>query len=73
MLIDDERRALLADFGFARIADASNSSDPGGTLAYMAPELSEDDRPKTRPFQEAIDIFALGTLMHEVVSRCVLK
>jgi serine/threonine protein kinase len=72
VLIDDEERAVLADFGFARIAQISNWSDPGGTPAYMAPELFKADRSRSQQLENAIDVFALGTLIHEVLSCCVL-
>ena len=45
MLVDDEKRARLGDFGFAGVCISlgvpgeSNSSGVGGTVAYMAPEL----------------------------------
>ena len=45
VLIDNENRACLADFGFTGVCipfgttGASNSSDAGGTKGYMAPEL----------------------------------
>lgn len=73
MLVDNERRAVLADFGFARIAQTASWSDPiGGTPAYMAPELFKANRPKTQLVEGTIDVFSLGTLIHEVLTHCVL-
>lgn len=72
MLIDSEGRAVLADFGFARVAQLSNGSDPGGTPAYMAPELFRANRSKSQLVETEIDVFSLGTLIHEVLTHCVL-
>lgn len=81
VLIDHERRACLADFGFAGLCvpsgatGVSNSSDVGGTAAYMAPELLfhqvNKDRSSIPPPKKPVDIYALGMLMYEVIS-CTL-
>lgn len=68
MLVDSENRACLADFGFSAIVEASNSSgSPGGTRAYMAPELANSGGLKLE--KEPIDVFALGTVIHEVLPQ----
>jgi serine/threonine protein kinase len=78
VLVDSKNTARLADFGFARVCipsglvGASASSDGGGTAAYMAPELiarhlGSDNKPTTSTLEKVpVDIFALGTLIHEV-------
>lgn len=76
MLIDNEHRARLSDFGLTSFDRShwsgviSNSSDPGGTTAYMAPELfyREDDegQPKGALMRKEADIYALGMLIYEV-------
>ena len=81
MLIDSENRARLADFGFARVCiphglvGASNSSDAGGTLGYMAPELfhylTSDDISAVPLPKQPVDVFALGTLIYEVMPQVV--
>lgn len=81
VLVDDENRARLTDFGLAGISihsgllGASISSDVGGTAAYMAPELVahqvSEDRSNVRLPKEPVDVYALGMLMYEVRSRVV--
>jgi len=78
VLIDDKRRALLADFGFARVCNppgfvgASKSSDSGGTRPYMAPELfmpANDNQSTISAPKMRVDVFAFGTLIYEVLRQ----
>lgn len=81
MLVDDENRARLADFGFAGVcvsfglAGTSNSSDVGGTATHMAPELlvhqATKDPSTIPPPKKPVDVYALGTLIHEVLSLVI--
>jgi serine/threonine protein kinase len=81
VLIDDENRACLGDFGFAGIrippglAGASSLSDVGGTAIYMAPELLIHQANKGQSSvplpKEPADIYAFGMLIYEVLS-CIL-
>jgi serine/threonine protein kinase len=69
LLITEEERLLLADFGLARVASESldlGETDGGmilGTPYYMAPEqaLGEDVDPRA-------DIYAFGILTYEVLA-----
>jgi hypothetical protein len=69
LLITEEERLLLADFGLARVASESldlGDTDGGmilGTPYYMAPEqaLGEDVDPRA-------DIYAFGILTYEVLA-----
>lgn len=78
MLVDNENRACLADFGFAgactpfRVAGASSSSDVGGTAGYMAPELflHRSNENLSTP-KGPVDVYALGMLIYEVFSRVI--
>ena len=58
---DGTPRAVLTDFGLARDTLASAAS--GGTPGYMAPELYAG-----QPNTVASDIYALGVVLHELVS-----
>lgn len=79
MLVDNENRACLADFGFTGVCipfglvGASNPSGVGGTAIYMAPELlvhqASKDRSKIPPPKKPVDVYALGMLIYEVLSR----
>lgn len=76
MLIDSEPRARLSDFGLASFDRSrwpgvtSNSSEPGGTTAYMAPELFHREHVKGQSnaplMRKEADIYALGMLIYEV-------
>ena len=76
MLIDHDNAARLSDFGLASfdrsrwLGVTSNSSDPGGTIAYMAPELlhrdPEEAQSKAPLMRKEADVYALGMLMYEV-------
>ncbi len=58
---DGGRRVVITDFGLAR--SALNPGSSGGSPGYMAPELYAGG-----PITVASDIYALGTILHELVS-----
>jgi tetratricopeptide (TPR) repeat protein len=66
-----EPRVKVLDFGLARLSNGFRTHEGGpiaGTLAYMAPEcfFGAVDR-----LTEKVDIYALGTLLYEMLS-CIL-
>ncbi|WP_425954811.1 protein kinase domain-containing protein [Xylanimonas sp. McL0601] len=56
IMIDGDR-AVLIDLGVAKVFDAATSTQPAGTLAYMAPELF------TRRVHPRSDVYSLGLLL----------
>src|SRR5947207_6937848 len=63
---DGAVRSVITDFGLARAPESSQSgaqSEVGGTPDYMAPELWKGGKATV-----ASDIFALGVILHELVS-----
>jgi eukaryotic-like serine/threonine-protein kinase len=62
VMVDDSVK--LIDFGIARIADAKSETGWKGTLAYMSPEQIE-----LKPVSPASDIFALGVVTYETLTR----
>jgi serine/threonine protein kinase len=67
LVVDDNERVMVADFGIARVITEAldpNLTVPGmalGTPEYVAPELIDGKEPTP-----SIDIFALGVLLHEM-------
>jgi serine/threonine protein kinase/Flp pilus assembly protein TadD len=55
-------RAVLTDFGLARLGPAESRAE-GGTPVYMAPELLTGSRPSM-----ASDLYALGVLWHVLIA-----
>ena len=66
ILLDDERGALLTDFGLAKRRDYSMLTAPGqmlGTLDYIAPEMLRGDEPGP-----SADLYALGCVVYECLA-----
>ena len=64
VLIDEQGKPLVTDFGIARLTDAATATMVGiGTPAYMAPEQVKglDPVPQT-------DIYALGIVLYEMLT-----
>lgn len=68
VLLDDEGRCYLTDFGIARITgDATQLTSTGnvlGTVDYVAPELFEVHRKA----DARSDLYSLGVLLYEMVA-----
>lgn len=63
LLLDGNNRIKLADFGWSVHAiSSSRRSTFCGTLDFLAPELVAK-----RPYDKAVDIWALGALMYEML------
>jgi serine/threonine protein kinase len=63
ILLDEERGALLTDFGLAKRRDYSMLTAPGqmlGTLDYIAPEMLRGEEPGP-----SADLYALGCVVFE--------
>lgn len=73
VLVDEEGRARVLDFGIARVLDAdfdhatleTRTGDVMGTLSYMSPEQASG-RPES--VDEQTDVFALGVLAFELLT-----
>ena len=71
ILVTPSRRACVADFGLASIADAmtlrfthsTSASARGGTARYQAPELISTDNPNH--FES--DVYAFACVCYEVI------
>ncbi|MGL3805823.1 protein kinase domain-containing protein [Paeniglutamicibacter sp. R2-26] len=64
VLISDEGRVKVTDFGLARAASAhTNATTFFGTAAYISPELAVGD-----PADERSDIYAVGIIAYELLT-----
>lgn len=68
ILVTEEGRAVILDFGLAKRANSESLSGDGisGTPAYMAPEQVME-----KPCKPSADWYAVGTMIYEVLAgRC---
>ncbi|XP_037690602.1 receptor-interacting serine/threonine-protein kinase 3 [Choloepus didactylus] len=69
VLLDSELHVQLADFGLSTFQKSSKSEagfkEPGGTLAYLAPELLANINQNA---SKACDVFSFGILMWAVLA-----
>jgi hypothetical protein len=65
LLVTDEGRVVILDFGLAKPHRGASISTTGfsGTPAYMAPEQASE-----KPCMPAVDWYAVGTMIYEVLT-----
>lgn len=66
VLIGDDGRVKVADFGLVRAVDSQTSATTDsilGTVSYLAPEQIEDGTADTRT-----DLYACGVMLHEMLT-----
>ena len=69
ILLDEEGRAKIADFGISKVKDPSKSyltqmTAENGTPMYMSPEQMNGGK-----VDEKVDVYALGCIMNEMWTR----
>jgi eukaryotic-like serine/threonine-protein kinase len=67
ILLDEQERSHLTDFGIARPQDATTMTQTGivlGTMRYLAPEVAEGE-----PATERSDLYAAGGVIREVAGE----
>ncbi|MEZ5977595.1 MAG: bifunctional serine/threonine-protein kinase/formylglycine-generating enzyme family protein [Planctomycetota bacterium] len=68
LLLDDEERLCLVDFGLAKDesqGSVSATGDIGGTPHYMSPEQAVSDRSR---IDHRTDIYSLGVVLYEMLT-----
>lgn len=66
IIIDNDGRVKVTDFGIARAGSASTMTEAGsmlGTAHYLSPEQAQG-----RPVEAASDLYSLGVVMYEMVT-----
>lgn len=62
ILLDGTGKVKLCDFGWCCEVEIGNRKTFCGTFEYMAPEIIKEE-----PYNKAIDIWALGVLLYEMI------
>ena len=73
VLLDNEKRAKLTDFGLSKQkTDTAGTMTKGamGTARWMAPELLADD-PQDAGYTKKSDVYSYGMILYELASRKV--
>ncbi|MBK8245994.1 MAG: serine/threonine protein kinase [Gemmatimonadetes bacterium] len=69
ILVDAQRRARLLDFGIARLTDETDEETltrPGQLV--LTPEYASPEQARGEPATAAMDVYALGVLLHELLT-----
>lgn len=64
VLLFDEYRALITDFGMSRIQNSNHTMTAVGSMLWMAPELLVSTR-----YDSSVDVYAYGIVLWETMSR----
>lgn len=69
ILLDDEGRPYVTDFGLAKLTDTDGEKTQTGVIAgtpsYMAPEQASQGR---HPVGPAVDVYSLGAILYELLT-----
>jgi eukaryotic-like serine/threonine-protein kinase len=64
VMLADDRRVVLMDFGAGRRLDDAAATDLAGTPLYLAPEVLQGQEARARS-----DVYSLGVLLYHILTR----
>ena len=69
VLVTNEGKVKLLDFGIAKLLDAATETDATATLwRVMTPEYASPEQVKGAPVTTATDVYALGVMLYELLT-----
>lgn len=68
ILFDDRGNAFLTDFGIVKITEANDNSSATGTLVLGTPAYMSPEQALGKPLDRRTDIYALGSVLYEMLS-----
>jgi eukaryotic-like serine/threonine-protein kinase len=68
ILVTDEGRVKLLDFGIAKLLSTSATPQEQVTLAMMTPDFAAPEQLEGKPATTATDIYSLGVLLYHLLS-----
>ncbi|HEU4663614.1 MAG TPA: serine/threonine-protein kinase [Dokdonella sp.] len=68
ILVDDEGRVKLLDFGIARLLDAGDAAATATAWRMFTPEYAAPEQIQGRPVTTGVDVHALGLLLYELLT-----
>ncbi len=71
ILVDSQGQVKLLDFGIAKLLDQQAAEHTGTALQLFTPEYAAPEQIRGDPPTAAVDVHALGLLLHELLVGCL--
>ena len=68
VLVDDDGRVRLLDFGIARLADAAEAERTATALRALTPEYAAPEQFSGAPATTAMDVYGIGALLYRLLA-----
>ncbi len=70
ILVDSQGQVKLLDFGIAKLLDQEAAEHTGTAVQLFTPEYAAPEQIRGEPPTAAVDVHALGLLLHELLVGC---